>query len=60
MRHKDQKITQEDIKRALKKFRESGGIIIRLSDECVQSRQSIGAKTGAYEPIFELAWANPD
>lgn len=54
-RKKMQIITQEEIQRALNKFRASGGLITKLPDQIVLPRTNIGSKYGVYEPVTEVA-----
>lgn len=46
-------VTQEDVQRALRKFRAEGRLITRLPDQRELPRLLVGSKFGAYEPVME-------
>lgn len=48
-----QVVTEQEIQKALKKFKEQGGLIKKLPDEIVPNHNMVGAKWSMYEAIQE-------
>ena len=49
-----QAVSRADVERAIRKFREQGGLIQRLPDEVVAPRSLVGSKFGMYESVVEV------
>ena len=49
-----QTVSRVDFSRAIRKFREQGGLIERLPDEVVAPRSLVGSKFGMYESVVEV------
>jgi predicted nucleic acid-binding protein len=47
-------VSQADIERAIRSFKERGGLIQRLPDEVVAPRLMVGSKFGMYESVVEV------
>ena len=53
MSKKQKAITEEDIRRAIRAFHRTGGLIKVLPDEETPPRNLVGAQYGVYEPVME-------
>jgi hypothetical protein len=53
-RKSKQAVSRADVDRAIRKFREQGGLIQRLPDELVAPRSLVGSKFGMYESAMEV------
>jgi hypothetical protein len=49
-----QTVSHADVERAIRKFREEGGLIQRLPDELVAHRSLVGSRFGMYESVMEV------
>ena len=47
-------ITREDVQRAIKKFKESGGLITKITADENPKRKLVGARYASFEPVLEL------